>query len=72
MMIVDSERYIRMDNNFNFFKCRSDLEQKGGANGDRVDRNHKDPEALKNYQNHESEMVEQLLESYSKIHTDAK
>lgn len=46
-----------MEANYNFLKCRSLVDQKGGANGDRIDRNHKDVDATKYYKNCEEEMT---------------
>ena len=36
-----------------YFKCRSVADYKGGAAGDRVDRDHNNPGRVKNYQNYE-------------------
>jgi len=50
----DSQRYVNMENNYQYFKCRSKSDYKGGAAGDIEDRNHKDPKRVKNYKNFES------------------
>ena len=39
----DSQRYVNMDNNYQYMKCRSLVNYKGGANGDKIDRDHSDP-----------------------------
>lgn len=67
----DSERYVKMEANYNFLKARSSVDQKGGANGDKIDGNFKDPDATKNYHNFEPNMSAQLQEAYLKIHSDA-
>lgn len=40
--IRDSERYVNIDNNYQYMKCRSIINYKGAANGDTIDRNHAD------------------------------
>jgi len=45
----DSQRYVDMENNYMYFKCRSVADYKGGAAGDRVDRDHRNPGRVKNY-----------------------
>lgn len=45
-----------MDNNFQYMKCRSMSHNKGGANGDRIDRDHKNQtNQIKNYRNFEKQ-----------------
>ena len=60
-----------MEANYNFLKARSSVDQKGGANGDKIDGNYKDPDATKNYYNFEPNMSAPLQEAYLKIHADA-
>lgn len=50
---IDSQRYCDMEKNYQYFKCRSVVENKGGASGDTADRDHKDPKRVKNYRNFE-------------------
>ena len=40
---IDSQRYVDMENNYQYFKCRSISDYKGGATGDSVDRDHLNP-----------------------------
>ena len=40
---LDSQRYVNNENNYQYMKCRSVVDNKGGAAGDRIDRDHKNP-----------------------------
>lgn len=42
-----------MENNYQYLKARSMISNKGGANGDQADRDHANPQKLKNYRNYE-------------------
>ena len=42
-----------MENNYQYFKCRSVSDYKGGATGDGADRDHLHPKRVKNYRNFE-------------------
>jgi len=43
LVCLDSQRYVDMENNYMYFKCRSVADYKGGAAGDKVDRDHSQP-----------------------------
>ena len=48
--------------------CRNKQSNKGGASGDRVDRDHKyNSEMIKNYTNNEPDWQIKIKESYRKI-----
>ena len=70
-VFIDSQRYCDMEKNYQYFKCRSVVENKGGASGDAADRDHKDPKRVKNYRNFERQWQNKLKKSYRKIHQDA-
>ena len=57
-----------MENNYQYLKCRSVSDYKGGAGGDRIDRNLKDQSKIRNYKNLESEWQYRLKRGYRKIH----
>lgn len=64
----DSQRYVDMDNNYQYMVCRNKQSNKGGASGDRVDRDHKyNSEMIKNYVNNEPDWQKKIKESYRKI-----
>ena len=48
----NSERYVRMENNYQYMKARSVSEYNGGA-APNLDQCHKDQSKIKNYTNHE-------------------
>ena len=52
----DSQRYVNMENNYQYFKCRSLADYKGGAAGDKIDRNHKQQCKVKYYKNFEMQI----------------
>lgn len=56
----DSEKYVLMENNYQYMKCRSQSHNKGGASGDRADRDHKNPDRVKHYQNYEKQWATRL------------
>lgn len=60
-----------MENNYMYFKCRSVADYKGGAAGDKVDRDHRNPGRVKNYQNYEKLVANNMKRGYRKIHQDA-
>jgi len=68
----DSQRYINVENNYQYLKCRSMANNKGGANGDQADRDHTDPMRVKNYKNYEKQIASKLKKGYRKIHQDAE
>ena len=53
--VRDSQRYVNMDNNYQYMKCRSVVNYKGAANGDIIDRNHADQSKIKNFKNYEKQ-----------------
>ena len=64
----DSQRYINVENNYQYLKCRSMINNKGGANGDIADRDHTNPLRVKNYRNYEKQIQSKLKKGYRKIH----
>jgi hypothetical protein len=69
--LTDSERYVNMENNYQYFSCRALSDCKGGAAGDKIDRNHKGQQNIRNYKNNEKFQQNILRNSYRKIHQDA-
>ena len=61
-----------MENNYMYFKCRSAADYKGGAAGDRADRDHLHPARVKNYHNFERKVANHIKKGYRKIHQDAQ
>ena len=57
-----------MDNNYQYMKCRSIHNYKGGANGDKIDRDHSDQTRIKNFKNYEKQWQNKLKKGYRKIH----
>jgi hypothetical protein len=45
-------------------KCRSVVDNKGGAAGDRIDRDHKNPKQIKNYKNFENQWQNKIRKCY--------
>jgi dTDP-4-dehydrorhamnose 3,5-epimerase-like enzyme len=55
--ISDSERYAKMEHNYQFMQARAKTSYKGGANGDHADRQfHKTNGRLKGYRNYEKQV----------------
>lgn len=70
--VSDSERYQKMQNNYQFLQARAKTSYNGGAVGDLADRAyHKQGQRLKNYRNYEKAFSNSIKESYRKIFQDA-
>lgn len=63
----DSERYVKMENNYQYMSCRSAMDYKGGACGDSADRNHKQGR-VKYYKNFEKNWQNLYKKGYRKIY----
>jgi hypothetical protein len=72
LIIVDSQRYVNVEQDYQYFKCRSVSDYKGGAAGDKIDRNHKKSSNVKYYKNFENQLSMQLKRGYRKVHQDAE
>ena len=66
--LVESERYVKMEHNFDYLACRAPEDNKGGANGDRIDRGYMNQRAVKSYHSYERRMSTNLRKGYMKIH----
>lgn len=63
---------MNVEHDYQYFKCRSFSDYKGGAVGDKIDRNHKKFSNVKYYKNFESQLQTQIKKGYRKMHQDAE
>jgi len=69
---IDSQRYVNVEQDYQYFKCRSASDYKGGANGDKIDRDHRQTSHVKYYKNFEKQLQARIKKGYRRIHQDAE